>query len=187
MRYIKTTYVDVSTRLPVTQTPARTGPTLKAGYTHILDISESRTKNPVVYCTTTSKADIETWEVELEPVQFFEAVKTELKQRASSSRKNKSEVPVAVEGVFYLPSDQDKLVSLLSVLTALKSNEKLDFLSNGTWVKLTKTDVKNILTILHEKTQTSFSWQKDVYDQIEEEDFSKDVSASVNKFLELLG
>ena len=187
MRYIKTTFIDVFTRLPVTKTPAKTGPTLKDKYAYVLDVAEARSTNPSVYCATTSETDFEEWEVELTSEQFFDCVKTELKQRASNKRKTKTDEPVLVQEVFYLPSDQGKLATLLTVLTALKSNEKLDFYSQGTWVKLSKTDVKDILTKLHDKTQSSFSWQRDLYEQIDEEDFSKDVSASVNKFLELIG
>jgi hypothetical protein len=187
MKFIKLTYVDAYTGIPLNVEHATTGPAIPKGIVPTFDISSTRSQQaPAVYGIAEEDFNVPEWCYELPEDAFFLTFKNELKDRAKQKRKQLLSLSIKLDGNYFYTSDEDKLNSLYSTMTAIKSTDKIDFFTGGSWVEMSKADIKEALSALHKHSQKCFSWQKEFCTRVDELELSLENMECVSPLLEEL-
>lgn len=163
--YVRYTYTDCSTGIPVSEEPARTGPIHPEGISFIF-ASSTNPRYPILYGRT-EKDSLQSWMKVITEEELFEEFKAELLSKTRSKRKEISSRGVEYKGTV-IPSDtKDTLSHLLQTLSLLDDSSPIDFeVSPSQWEVLDKEDIKSILSSFHLNTQRCFSWSRATEERI---------------------
>lgn len=188
MKFIKYTYVDYVTGIPVSQQPAQTGPTHPEGITPTYAIESSFDSGiPIFYGIAEDDFVPKEWMYEMDEESFFSSFKEELKTRARDKR-------VAVEQGGALLGDQHIRTDLTSqnrvgsLVTALNNDpemEHIDFEAQpGVWIELDRETGFLIGKVVARHVQECFSWCKGIHEQIDNLDLTLETMRDVIPILQ---
>lgn len=188
MKFLQFTYVDVQTKRPLSEEYAPNGPTIPEGVVPLYDIQSSRSNQAPVVFGWTDNEDfvVESFMYEISEESFFSGYMSELKERAKQKRKTLLMNSLEFKGAHFSVNDVDKLNSLYSTMTAIKATGNIDFFAGTKSVELSKSEVKEVLTLLHTYSQKCFSWQKEFFDKVDELKLSIETLEEVIPLLEEL-
>src|SRR5690625_4805556 len=130
LKYIKYTYVDYTTGIPVTVQPAQTGPTHPEGVTPTFAIEESfSTGIPIFYGIAEDDYEPEEWMHEMDEESFFSTFKEELKTRARNKKTQIEEggVLLGEQLLRTEPKSQDRVGNLVTALNNDPEMTHIDF------------------------------------------------------------
>lgn len=149
MKFVKTTYVDIVTQVPIHLSPASNGIILPPSHTILFALEDSvSTGIPIIFCRTEHPTS---WEEEISETDLLHYLKNELLQRIS---KKALRCLDSVEG-FTISN------ALLSTLYELKEchADVVFFESNGKCYKFSKEEVSQLYTNLLTKQQSVLGWK----------------------------
>lgn len=190
MKFIKYTYVDYTTGVPVSQQPAQTGPTHPEGVTPTYAIESTYSSGvPTFYGIAEDDFEKEEWMVELEEEVFFSTLKEELKTRARDKRVS-VEQGGAVLGNQVIRTDLTSQNRVGSLVTALNNDPEMlhiDFEAQpGVWVELDRDSGFLIGKVVARHVQSCFSWCKSIHEQIDNLNLSLETMGDVIPILEAI-
>lgn len=170
MKYIKYTYVDAATKRPVSEEPARRGPTHPDGVVPtVADETTFQSGVPTFYGIADGDYRLPKWMTssdtygEIDSSEFFDAVKTELKRRVRVKRE------MVELGGFYLDGvpiqtdidSQNRINSLVGTININLDIDNIDFeVMPNQWVVLTRDDGVAIGRAVGSHVQQCYSWAK---------------------------
>lgn len=165
MKFLQVTYIDCKTKKPLSEEPAINGPEIPEGISPIFDIQSTRClQAPCVFAVAESEDfHVRDFMKEVSEDFFFSSYIAELKERAIHKRKSMLNESIEFKGATFSVDDLDKLNSLYSVITTIKSKDNIDFFTGSEIVDLSKSEIKEIVGILHTYVQKCFSWQKEFF------------------------
>ena len=188
MKYIKYTYVDAATKRPVSAEPALKGPTHPEGITPtVADETTFQSGVPTFYGIADDDYELPNWMEssdtygEIEPDEFYDAVKAELKRRVRVTRKS-----VEVGGIFLngMPvrtdiNSQNRINSMVGAININPEIDHIDFEAlPDQWIVLSRDEGIAIGKAVGSHVQQCFSWAKQTCDIIDEIDSIESAGAA---------
>lgn len=175
MKYIKFTYVDHITGIPVSVEPAKNGPAIPEGVVPTFDIVSSRNSGiPSVYGfvedSEESPFPMQQWMSELTEEEFFDTFKKELKERAREKRKQVEQGGITVGDSFIGTTieDQNRVSGMATTLVVDPEMEEIDFeYAPNQWINLSREVGLGIGVAVARHVQHCFSWCRNVHEQID--------------------
>lgn len=172
MKYIKYTYVDYKTKKPVSQEPARTGPVTPEGISPVFSIESSYSSGiPVFYGTAEDAYTPEDWMQELTQENFYNTLKSELKQRASKKKKSVEKSGITLADGTFIRSDIESQNRLSTLAASVNNNPDIisvDFeYLPGKWVTVTAEEAINIGNAVSSHVQGCFTWCRGIHERID--------------------
>lgn len=186
MKYIKYTYVDCGTFLPVSEAPAKNGPIHPEGVSHVFSVESSFSSGvPIFYGTAEDEYAPEGWMEEMSEEDFISYYKQELRDRVFV-KCEEFERGVEFNGdiINTSPSLQSRVATLCQGLTLFPDKQDVILkLECGTLIQYTKEQVTELGQLLFSHSQACLSWCKEMCEKVDSintiEDahaFSKEVS-----------
>lgn len=171
MKYIQFTYVDFTTRIPVTVEPALVGPDTPVGVSPVFILERTFGPAPVLYGTSEDDYTPEEWMVEVTEEEFYTAYKAELKVRARNKRVSVEQGGIELTSGIVIQTtveDQNRVGNLVSALKSDTSLASVDFeYSPGEWVSFPRADALTMGKAVVSHVQGCFSWCKGVHEKID--------------------
>ena len=171
MKYIRYTFVDVKTQIPVSQAPAKNGPAHPVGVTPTFAIESTyETGIPAFYGIAEDSFVPESWMYEMTEEQFYADFRIELKERARNKRKQVEQGGITVNSTFVQTdiASQNRIANLVTSLQLDPTMTQIDFEQvPGQWVVITRDQAIALGQAVATHVQTSFSWCKSMHDQID--------------------
>ena len=189
VKFLTLTYVDADTNIPLKQEPAKNGIKIPDGVIPMFDIQSSRSNQaPIVYGWT----DIEDFEVkdfmtQVEESSFFNAFKSELKDRARLKRKIVEQGGITIGSTYVGTSieDQNRISNMVTSLNLVPELPEIDFeASPGQWVTISREQGLQMGAALTSHVQRCFSWCRGVHDKIESLELNMETIGEVQPILE---
>ena len=189
MKYIRYTFVDVKTQIPVSEAPAKNGPAHPNGVTPTFAIESSYASGvPAFYGIAEDDFEPTAWMYEMSEEQFYSDFRIELKERARNKRKQVEQGGVEFGGgvIATTVADQNRIANLVTTLTLDPEMLSIDFEAQpGQWVVIERDNAFAMGKAVAQHVQSCFSWCKEVHAQIDAmDDFDKtlDVVTAIASF-----
>lgn len=171
MKFVKFTYIDHITKIPVSESPASNGPELPQELCPTFDIESARaTGVPQVYGFTEESTITPDWVRVISEQEFFEAFKAELKQRIGKRRKQ-AEVQGVIVGDNFFPSDKDSQSRIFQLVNSFQADKQMKFVDfevhQGVWVSIDRKQAASLGIELARHIQKGFSWSKELQEKVD--------------------
>lgn len=171
MKYIRYTFVDVKTEIPVSQAPARNGPVHPNGVTPTFAIESTYSSGvPAFYGIAEDDFVPESWMYEMTEEQFYADFRIELKERSRNKRKQVEQGGITV-GTTFIQTDiasQNRIANLVTSFQLDPNMSQIDFEQvPGSWSVVTRDQAVAIGQAVAAHVQTSFSWCKQMHEKID--------------------
>lgn len=170
MRYVQFTYVDCGTFLPVSEAPAKNGPILPEGVSHVFSIESSfSTGIPIFYGTAEDEYTPEEWMEELSEEDFICRYKQELRDRVVT-KCEEFERGVEFNGniINTSPSFQTRVATLCQGLTLFPDKQDVILkMECGTLIQYTREQVGELGQLLFSHSQACLSWCKEMSERVD--------------------
>src|SRR5690554_2577191 len=165
MKYIKYTYVDCGTFLPVTEAPAKNGPIHPEGVSHVFSIESSFPSGiPIFYGTAEDGYTPEEWMEEMSEEDFISCYKQELKDRVVA-KCVEFERSVEFNGniINTSPSFQTRVTTICQGLTLFPDKQDAILeMECGTLIQYTREQAMELGQLLFSHSQACLSWCKEM-------------------------
>jgi hypothetical protein len=175
MKFIRFTYVDALTGTPVSQEPAKNGPSLPEGLVPTFDIEEARSTGiPQVYGFVEDSEEepfpLQQWVSEVSEEEFFQTFKNELKERARKKRKQVEQGGIIVGDSFIGTTieDQNRVSGMATTLVIDPEMEEIDFeYAPNQWIAISREIGLMIGVGVARHVQSCFSWCRSIHNTID--------------------
>ena len=181
MKYIKYTYIDCGTFLPVSEAPAKNGPIHPEGVSHVFSIESSFSSGtPIFYGTAGDEYTPEEWMEEMSEEDFISYYKQELKDRVVAKCVEFERVGEFNGDIINTsPSFQARVATLCQGLELFPDKQHVILkLECGTLIQYTREQVMDLGKLLFSHSQACLSWCKEMSDRVDSINTIEDAHAS---------
>lgn len=169
MKFVKTTYIDAVTHIPLSEAPAPNGITLPIGFTPTFEIEKTRGEQSPLLYGFYEDGEVPSYSKEISEDEFFYTFKHEMKTRATCRVKMLEQ-----QGVMYkehlFPISGDIPSKIKAFVNDLEYDEELEYvcieLYEHYWVSLTRQEVSELNKMIVRKQHQLNNWCKYMHDKI---------------------
>lgn len=164
---VEYTYIDKGTGLPLSQEPAKTGPSVPEGVSPIFFVEDSiPTGVPIIFGEIDSSCLLP-WMREVSGEEFLALYKEELKTRSRNKCKELLGQGVEFRDNLFAPTSASHLRSLLKWVQDTGATHIVYEVEPFVYQEWNEEDISSLINLLHSFEQKCFSWSKKMFERID--------------------